>query len=200
AATGLAIGTAGKAVVFAGATVVISLLGMVLMGVSMVVGMAVSAALVVTCTVLTASTLLPAVLGFIGPSIDRFSVRSRPAAEETAGTGRWYRWSRTVQAHPWPAMAVALVVLPGLSSPVLGMELGGPHFGGGPESHSSRRAYDSITAGFGEGFNGPLIVVAEVPAGRDAPAEVLDQLVGRLAGTEGVTIVAPAVLNDAGDT
>jgi RND superfamily putative drug exporter len=199
-ATGLAIGTAGKAVVFAGATVVISLLGMVLMGVSMVVGMAVSAALVVTCTVLTAITLLPAVLGFIGPSIDRFSVRSRPAADATAGPGRWYRWSRTVQAHPWPAMVVALVVLLGLSSPVLGMELGGPHFGAGPESHSSRRAYDLITDGFGEGFNGPLIVVAEVPAGRSAPGEVLDELVARVGETEGVALVAPPVRNDAGDT
>jgi RND superfamily putative drug exporter len=199
-ATGLAIGTAGKAVVFAGVTVVISLLGMVLMGVSMVVGMAISAALVVTCTVLTAVTLLPAVLGFIGPSIDRFSVRSRPAAEGAAGTGRWYRWSRTVQAHPWPAMAAALVVLLGLSAPVLGMELGGPHFGGGPETQSSRRAYDSIAEGFGEGFNGPLIVVAEVPAGRSAPAEVLEELASRLGQTDGVELVAPAVLNEAGDT
>jgi RND superfamily putative drug exporter len=199
-ATGLAIGTAGKAVVFAGVTVVISLLGMVLMGVSMVVGMAVSAALVVTCTVLTAITLLPALLGFIGPSIDRFSVRSRPPAEGAAGTGRWYRWSRTVQAHPWSAMVGALVVLLALASPVLGMELGGPHFGGGPETQSSRRAYDSITAGFGEGFNGPLMVVAEAPAGGSAPGEVLDQLVSRLAGTEGVAIVAPAVSNEAGDT
>ncbi|QGG94027.1 MMPL family transporter [Actinomarinicola tropica] len=132
--------TAGRAVVFAGATVVVSLLGLVLMGVSMVVGMAVSAALVVSCTVVAALTLLPAMLGFIGPSIDRFAVGRTRRVEEVATDSRWYRWSRTVQAHPWPAMAVALVVLLGLSAPVLAMELGGPHFGGGPETQSSRRA------------------------------------------------------------
>jgi len=199
-ATGRAISTAGRAVVFAGATVVISLLGMVLMGVSMVVGMAVSAALVVTCTVLAAVTLLPAVLGFIGPSIDRFAVGRARAPEEAATGGRWYRWSRGVQAHPWPAMAVALVVLLGLSAPVLGMELGGPHFGGGPETQSSRRAYDLVTDGFGEGFNGPLLLVAELPDGPAGSDAVLQRLTAGLQGADGVALVAPPMPNEAGDT
>ena len=200
-ATGLAIATAGRAVVFAGATVVISLLGMVLMGVSMVIGMAVSAALVVTCTVVAAVTLLPAVLGFIGPGIDRYAVSwLRPPAADGPSAGRWYRWSRTVQARPWPATVAALVVLLALAAPVLGMELSGPHFGGGPESHSSRRAYDLVTEGFGEGFNGPLAVVAEITPGRAGDMEVLDALVRAIGSADGVALAAPAISNPAGDT
>ncbi len=195
-----ALSTAGRAVVFAGATVCVSLLGMVLMGVSMVVGMAVSAALVVSCTVVAALTLLPALLGFLGPSIDRFAVGRAHDAEELATDGRWYRWSRNVQAHPWPAMVVALVVLLGLSAPVLGMELGGPHFGGGPETQSSRRAYDLVSDGFGEGFNGPLLLVAELPGAPDGTGDVLDRLVGALQAADGVQLVAPPIPNQAGDT
>jgi len=199
-ATARAIGTAGRAVVFAGATVVISLLGMVLMGVSMVVGMALSAALVVACTVLAAVTLLPAVLGFIGPSIDRFALAGLRRAEEAATHGRWYRWSRTIQARPWPAMLAALAVLLGLATPVLGMDLGGPHFGAGPETHSSRRAYDLVTDGFGEGFNGPLFLVAELPTAAATPPALLDRLVQQVQNTDGVAVVAPGIPNPAGDT
>ncbi|MDY7101678.1 MAG: MMPL family transporter [Actinomycetota bacterium] len=199
-ATGTAIGTAGRAVVFAGATVVISLLGMVLMGVSMVVGMALSAALVVACTVAAAITLLPAVLGFIGPGIDRYRITwLQPSGGDPSG-GRWYRWSRTIQARPWPALLGGLVVLVALAAPVLGMELGGPHFGAGPESHSSRRAYDLVTEGFGEGFNGPLAIVAEIVPGRAGDLAVLDALVQSIGAADGVALAVPAVTNPAGDT
>jgi len=199
-ATGTAIGTAGRAVVFAGATVVISLLGMVLMGVSMVIGMALSAALVVACTVAAAITLLPAVLGFIGPGIDRYGIAwLRPEGGDPS-RGRWYRWSRTVQARPWPALVGGLVVLLALAAPVLGMELGGPHFGAGPETHSSRRAYDLVTEGFGEGFNGPLAVVAEITPGRPDDLAVLDALVQSIGATDGVALALPALSNPAGDT
>jgi len=197
-ATGTAIGTAGRAVVFAGATVVISLLGMVLMGVSMVVGMALSAAVVVACTVVAAVTLLPAVLGFIGPGIDRYSVLR--ASEREPSAGHWYRWSRAIQARPWPATVTALVVLLVLAAPVLGMELGGPHFGAGPESHSSRRAYDSVTEGFGEGFNGPLAVVAEITPGQADDLAVLEALVQSIGAADGVALTVPAVTSPAGDT
>ena len=199
-ATGTAIGTAGRAVVFAGATVVISLLGMVLMGVSMVVGMALSAALVVACTVAAAITLLPAVLGFIGPGIDRFGVAWLQPADSDPSGGRWYRWSRTIQARPWPALVGGLVVLLALAAPVLSMELGGPHFGAGPETQSSRRAYDLVTEGFGEGFNGPLAVVAEVTPGRADDLAVLDAVVQSIGAAEGVALAVPPLTNPAGDT
>jgi RND superfamily putative drug exporter len=198
-ATGIAIGTAGRAVVFAGATVVISLLGMVLMGVSMVVGMALSAALVVACTVVAAITLLPAVLGFIGTGIDRFGIAGlRPSGGEPGR--RWARWCRAIQARPWRALVGGLVVLLALAAPVLGMELGGPHFGAGPETHSSRRAYDLVTESFGEGFNGPLAIVAEITPGRPADLAVLDALVQSIGATDGVAFAAPAMPNAAGDT
>jgi RND superfamily putative drug exporter len=199
-ATGIAIGTAGRAVVLAGATVVVSLLGMVMMGVSMVVGMALSAALVVACTVAAAITLLPAVLGFIGPGIDRYGVAWFQPSNDDPSAGRWYRWSRAIQARPWPALLAGLVVLLVLAVPVLGMELGGPHFGAGPESHSNRRAYDLVTDSFGEGFNGPLAVVAEITPGRPADLGVLDGLVQAIGATDGVAMAVPAMANPAGDT
>lgn len=200
-ATGIAIGTAGRAVVFAGATVVISLLGMVMMGLSMVVGMAVSAALVVTCTVLAAITLLPAMLGFIGPGIDRYGIRwFQPPDDSDPSASRWYRWSRTIQARPWPALLGGLTVLLVLASPVLGMELGGPHFGAGPETQSSRQAYDLVTDEFGEGFNGPLVLVAEITPGEPADSAVLDALVQAIGSADGVALAVPAMANAAGDT
>lgn len=200
-ATGIAIGTAGRAVVFAGATVVISLLGMVMMGLSMVVGMAISAALVVTCTVIAAITLLPAILGFIGPGIDRYGIRwFQPPDDSDPSASRWYRWSRTIQARPWPALLGGLAVLLVLASPVLGMELGGPHFGAGPETQSSRQAYDLVTEEFGEGFNGPLVLVAETTPGQPADSAVLDGLVQAIGSTDGVALAVPAMSNAAGDT
>lgn len=201
AATGIAIGTAGRAVVFAGATVVISLLGMVMMGLSMVVGMAVSAALVVTCTVVAAITLLPAMLGFIGPGIDRYGIRWFQSGDDRdPSASRWHRWSRVIQARPWPALLGGLAVLLTLASPVLGMELGGPHFGAGPETQSSRQAYDLVTDEFGEGFNGPLVLVAEITPGVPAHLSVLDGLVQAIGAADGVALAVPAMGNAAGDT
>ena len=187
-AVGIAVGTAGRAVVFAGATVVISLLGMLLIGVSMVVGLAVGAALAVGCTVVAAVTLLPAVLGFVGGGIDRFSVR-RTRVRPGDVTG-WHRWGRAIPRRPLPAMIGALVLLLALSAPALGLELSGPHFGGGPESQSSRRAYDLITDSFGVGYNGPLLLVIdrELPGVTDDLAQALAQ---RVAEEPGVEVVFP---------
>lgn len=179
----IAVGTAGRAVVFAGATVVISLLGMLLIGVSMVVGLAVAAAFAVSCTVVAAVTLLPAVLGFVGDQIDRFAVRRTTVpSDDTA----WHRWGRAIQRRPVPAMIGALILLLALSAPALGLQLSGPHFGGGPESQSSRRAYDLITESFGVGYNGPLLLVVdrEVPGATDDLAAALAQRVTEVPGIE----------------
>ncbi|HEX4979121.1 MAG TPA: MMPL family transporter [Acidimicrobiales bacterium] len=199
-ATAIAIDTSGRAVVFAGATVMISLLGMVLMGVSMVVGMAVSASLAVLCTVLAAITLLPAVLGFIGERIDRLSLPRFRHADHDPRSSLWYRWSRQIQAHPWIALVVSLAMLLGLAVPVLDLELGGPHFGGGPESQSSRRAYDLITDGFGEGYNGPLLLAAELDPDEPDQIEALGRLVEDVSADDGVELVSPPIPNAARDT
>ncbi len=183
----IAVGTAGRAVVCAGATVVISLLGMLLIGVSMVVGLAVGAALAVSCTVVAAVTLLPAVLGFVGDQIDRFSVRRRRLrSDDTA----WHHWGRAIQRRPVPAMVGALILLLALSAPALGLVLSGPHFGGGPESQSSRRAYDLITESFGVGYNGPLLLVVdrELPGVTD---DLVQSVAQRVAAEPGTEVVFP---------
>ena len=199
-AVALALDTSGRAVIFAGATVVISLLGMLLMGVSMVVGMATSAALAVVCTVVAAITLLPAMLGFAGRAIDRLSI---PSLRQTGHPSRetvWHRWSRAVQRRPWPALLGSLAILLTLSWPALDIELGGPQFGAGPESHSSRRAYDLVTEGFGEGFNGPLVLVAQTDPSEPSHGERLTALLDAVRNTEGVAAAAPTITNASGDT
>ncbi len=195
-----AVDTSGRAVVFAGTTVTISLLGMVLMGVSMVVGMAISASLAVVCTVLAAITLLPAVLGFIGANIDRLSVKRLRHADHDPRSSVWYRWSRQIQKRPWTALGASLAVLVVLSLPVFSLELGGPHFGAGPTSHSSRRAYDLVTKGFGEGFNGPLVLVAQTDPAKPQQSAALDALIERVRATPGVALVAPPISNATHDT
>jgi putative drug exporter of the RND superfamily len=199
-AVAVALDTSGRAVIFAGATVVISMLGMALMGVSMVIGMATSAALAVVCTVVAAITLLPALLGFAGAAIDRWSFpRRRPTSEPVAGSF-WLRWSRRVQQHPWAALLASMTMLLVLSWPAFGIEVGGPQFGAGPESHSSRRAYDLVSEGFGEGFNGPLVLVAEIDPAQPAERDALGRLAQEVGRAEGVVAAAPPIINAAGDT
>jgi RND superfamily putative drug exporter len=199
-AVALSLDTSGRAVIFAGATVVISMLGMVLMGVSMVVGMATSAALAVVCTVVAAITLLPAMLGFAGGAIDHLSIRGLRHTDNPDRETLWHRWGREVQRRPWPALLASLTLLLTLSWPALDIELGGPQFGAGPESHSSRRAYDLITDGFGEGFNGPLVLVAETDPAQPSHRDALTRLIEAVGRTDGVVAVAPPITNAAGDT
>jgi RND superfamily putative drug exporter len=183
-----AIDTAGRAVVFAGCTVVISLLGLFLMGVSFVNGMAVGTSLTVSIVMLASITLLPAVLGFVGRTIDRFSIR-RSTVEKPREQTMWFKWSRVVQHHPWPAFAAGLAILVVLAIPLFSMRLAFPDAGGNPTTDTTRRAYDLIAHGFGAGVNGPLILAAEFPRGADTSA--LDTLVTRLEHTAGVATVSP---------
>jgi putative drug exporter of the RND superfamily len=191
----LAIDTAGRAVLFAGGTVVISVLGLFLIGTDMTTAMAIASATGVLMTMLAAVTLLPAVLGFVGHHIDRFGLpRRRPGTEG----GVWYRWSRVVQRWPAPALAVGLVVLLVLAAPIFAIRLGFSDNGNRPEGDSLRQAYDLLAEGFGPGFNGPLLLAAELP---DGPADlaVLDDLAVRLETTEGVASVTPPIPNEAVD-
>src|SRR5204863_1820366 len=124
-AVALSLTTAGRAVLFAGCTVVISLLGMFLMGISFVRGLAVGASLAVLVTMAATVTLLPALLGFIGRNIDRYSLHRRRRAESARRSESvWYRWSRIVQARPWPAFVGALAVLIALAIPVFSLRMG----------------------------------------------------------------------------
>jgi RND superfamily putative drug exporter len=191
-----AIDTAGRAVVFAGCTVVISLLGLFLMGVDFVNGMAVGTSVTVGVVMLASITLLPAILGFAGRTIDRFSILRSRAPKPRERT-LWYRWSRVVQRRPWPALLGGLALLIALAIPMLSMRLAFPDAGGNPTSDTTRRAYDLVADGFGAGSNGPLILAAEYPKGTDVAA--LDTLVSRLQHTPDVAAVVGPQASPSGD-
>jgi RND superfamily putative drug exporter len=191
-----AIDTAGRAVVFAGCTVVISLMGLFLMGVDFVNGMAVGTSVTVAIVMLASITLLPALLGFAGRTIDRFSVRRRKAPKPREQT-LWYRWSRVVQRRPWPAFLGGLAFLLILAIPLFSMRLAFPDAGGNPTTDTTRRAYDLVADGFGAGFNGPLVLAAEYPKGSDTQA--LDALVTRLQRTPDVAAVIGPIASPSGN-
>jgi RND superfamily putative drug exporter len=191
-----AVGTAGRSVIFAGATVMVSLLGMVVMRLPYLHGVALGSAIAVGVMVVLAVTLLPALLGFVGHTIDRVHV---PFVGRTPSERSWsHRWSRHVQRRPLIAAAVGLAALLALAAPALGLRLGFPDAGNGPTSLTSRRAYDTLTESFGPGRNGTFLVVADL-AGGGSPADV-ERLREGIAGTPGVESVAPIRFSRAGDT
>ena len=193
------INTAGRAVVFAGLTVVISLLGMFLMGVPFVRGLAVGCSLAVLLVMLGSITLLPALLGFVGRNVDRFGLPRRKKDDGLARETFWHRWARTVQRRPWPPLIGGLVVVLLLAAPVFSLRLGMADAGNQPTSDTTRRAYDMLAEGFGPGFNGPLLVVADLQGGNGTQGEVED-LREALTQTPGVAFVTPAIPNPNGDT
>jgi putative drug exporter of the RND superfamily len=192
-----ALATAGRAVLFAGSTVVISLLGMLLMGFAFVEGLAVGAAATVLVTMLASVTLLPAILGFAGQKIDRWRLPWFHRGEDDPRASIWFRWSRTLQRRPIVPAVVGLLVLVVLALPVFSMRLGFADAGTGDTSRSSRRAYDLLSQGFGPGFNGPLLLAAELS--EPADAQQLDALSQTLNETPGIAGASPPIVNEAGD-
>ena len=189
--------TSGKAVLFAGTTVVIGLLGMLLMGFAFVEGVGVGAAAAVAVTMIASVTLLPAVLGFVGTNIDRWRIPLFHRSEAGQERNIWYRWSRVIQRRPWPAMLAGLAVLIVLAIPVFSLQLGFADAGTSSPERSSRRAYDILTRGFGPGFNGPLLFVTEVNGPQDI--EALGALGETLANTDGIAAVSPPIPNEEGN-
>jgi RND superfamily putative drug exporter len=169
-----AMDTAGRAVVFAGVTVIVALLGMFALGVTFLYGLAISAALGVLLVLAASITLLPALLGFFGRRVGRpgrlarLFARRRPAA--TPRLGFWTRWVELVQRHAWLAAIGATVFMLVLAAPALALRLGNSDAGNDPASSTSRQAYDLLAHGFGAGFNGPLSVVVHAPSGSAAAA------------------------------
>jgi RND superfamily putative drug exporter len=189
-AVGTAMTTTGRAVFFAGWTVVISLFGLFLLGLTFVYGLALGAIAGVVLVLGAALSLLPAVLGFVGSGIDRFHVpRILHRGRETTGrhTLSW-RWSRVVQRRPAIAGAAALGVLVILALPVFSMRLAFSDAGNGKTDLTTRRAYDLLAEGFGPGTNGPLVVAVQVPPGQHDIA--LATLHDALAHTPGVSAAA----------
>ncbi|MBO9533851.1 MAG: MMPL family transporter [Solirubrobacteraceae bacterium] len=212
-----AMGTAGRSVVVAGGTVVISMLGLLLMGLPYLVGVAFAASVSVLTVMLASITLLPALLGFAGPRIERLRVplpgaRRRAAAAAVAtdrdlaaaqagathdGSPRFAAWSRTVQRRPWVASIAALVVLVAIASPVAGVRLGFPGAQNDPVGTQSREASELMTEGFGAGVGGPLQVLAPI-GGADGKAK-LEALGARIAKDPRVALVSPVTPSQDGE-
>jgi RND superfamily putative drug exporter len=154
--------TAGGAVVFAGGTVVIALLSLFFAGIPLVTTLGYTAAIAVVVSVLAATTLLPALLGALGPRIDSLRVtlgRTHPDDHQPHG---WARWARGVSRRPWRSLVAGILVLAVLSTPVFGLRLGQNDVSALPEETTARQAYDAMSQGFGGGANGPLLVAAEL--------------------------------------
>jgi RND superfamily putative drug exporter len=168
-----ALDTSGRAVLFAGATVCVALLGLLVLRLSFLNGLGIGAAITVVFSVASAITLLPAMLGFFGMRVlsrrERRSLAADGPRSENVG-GFWQRWAGTVERHPRSLIAGALLVLVVLSIPVLSLRLGSSDEGNDPSSSTSRKAYDILATGFGAGSNGPLLLVSEVHSSGDRTA------------------------------
>ncbi|MFF7530943.1 MMPL family transporter [Streptomyces bobili] len=196
-----AVATTGRAVVFAGATVCIALLGMLILRLDFLNGVAIAASLTVVLTVAASVTLLPALLSFTGPRALSRRERHRLAErgpELELPTGFAARWSAFVEHHPKLLGVLALVVIAGLAVPTLSLRLGTSDQGNRPEATTTRQAYDLLAAGFGPGVNGPLTLVTQVGGAQDRLA--LDNLDATLRAAEGVADVTPVTYGAGGDT
>ncbi len=195
-ATAVSLATSGRSVVFAGTTVILSLLGLFILQLPFMRGLAVGAIAAVVLVMLAAVTLLPAMLGFAGRAVDRLHVPGLlQNAAEPSERGFWYRWSRTVQRRPIVAALASLVCLIVLILPFFSMRLAFTDAGNDPPNTTTRQAFDALAAGFGSGFNGPLIVAASVPEGQKA---TVDALQAKVAATPGVAFATPAQFSRSG--
>jgi RND superfamily putative drug exporter len=179
---------------------VVSIFGLVLMGRDYLWGVALATSLAVTVVVLASVTLLPALLGFAGRTIDRFRLPWFRHDVDGRRTLSW-RWSRVMQRRPLVAGLAALVVLLVLAAPATDMRFGMPDAGNGPTELTSRRAYDLISEGFGPGANGPFLVAVDLAGagGAATASDAVERVAADLAATDGVATVVPPVLNDRGD-
>jgi RND superfamily putative drug exporter len=194
-----AVTTAGRSVVIAGGTVVIAVLGLLLTGLPYMYGVAIAASLAVLVVMLAAISLLPALLAYLGPRVDRLRIPflGRTLRAEGNGQSPAARWAHAVQRRPWPAAIVAVAILLALAAPALGMRLGFPDAGNDPPDTMTRQAYDLNTEGFGPGTNGPLVIAVDMPD-RAAEAEV-DSLAERLRDERGVAFVGDPQINREGN-
>jgi putative drug exporter of the RND superfamily len=194
-----AVTTAGRSVIIAGGTVVIAVLGLFFTGLPYMYGVAIAASLAVLVVMLAAVSLLPALLSYLGPRVDRLRIPLLGRTLKTEGNGESpaARWSHAVQRRPWTAAILATAVLLALAAPALGMRLGFPDAGNDPPDTMTRQAYDLQTEGFGPGTNGPLVIAAEMP---DPAAKArIDAFAQRLRGEPGVAFVADPQINQRGD-
>lgn len=179
----------GRSVLIAGCTVIIALMGLYASGISFIGNLGLAASLTVAVAVLTALTLVPALLGLFGRRIDALHVR-RPVAENSADGGEngWHRYAEWIGRHPWRYLFAGVLAVGVLAIPTFSMTLGHVDAGADPTSYTDRRAYDAISDGFGPGANGPITVVAELGKTSSAPS-VESDLTKALKDTAGIASV-----------
>jgi RND superfamily putative drug exporter len=210
-----AMDTAGRAVLFAGCTVVIALLGMMLLGVDFLYGVAISASIGVLLVMVASLTLLPALLTIAGNRLVRPGRRARrrgAKATDMRHGQTWLRWSRFVQSHSWPIALAATLTLLLIAAPATALRLGSSDASNDPTHFTTYKAYQLLAEGFGKGFNGPLQVVAQTSgtttsqetANRGAPPSStakadVEELRAAMSRVSGVAAVAPAKFNLAGN-
>ncbi|MEV6971053.1 MMPL family transporter [Hamadaea sp. NPDC051192] len=197
-AIGRAAATSGAAVVVAGSTVVVAILGLYLSGVPFVGALGGSSAIMVVIAMCAALTLVPALLGLAKRAVRSWRRRDAGAVPDHEH-GLFARWGRAVSRHPWPYAAGATVVLLVFALPLFKIEFGQIDAGANPTSQSSRRAYDLLSEGFGPGVNGPITVVVSVPPGQSTSdtQSMMSKLSQSLSKTEGVASVSSANVNPA---
>ena len=189
--------TSGRSVLFAGSTVVISLFGLYLIGQAYMIGLATACIAAVLMVLIAALTLLPAMLGFAGNAIDKLHL---PRLLQTGGpppeNGFWYRWSRFVQRRAWVTGIVAVLILVALALPLFSMRLAFTDAGNDPTSLTTRQAYDLLAQGFGPGFNGPLVIAADMHGPADEARATVDRLQQAVtAHHDGIAFVTPPEFN-----
>ena len=172
----LALATSGSAIVFAGGTVVIALVSLAVAGIPLVSSLGYSSAIAVLTAVLAATTLLPAVMSLVGRHIHSLSLPAflRPRPKEP-GTGHWARWGRIITRHPLIAIACFIALLAVLIVPLFALELGQEDVGATPKDTQERQSYDLISAGFGPGYNGPLLIAVDMGTPATANPKVEQQ-------------------------
>ena len=197
-ATVEAISTAGRSVLVAGGTVVISLMGLFLMGLPYNYGVALAAIASVVVVMAASVTLLPALLGFARERINKLRVPGTGRVPVDTSRAPAARWARSVQRRPLAAAVAGTAVLLALAAPVLGLRLGFPDAGNDGTDTTTRQAYDLMSQGFGAGSSGPLQLVAETSDAGDR--ERVTALAGKIAGQPGVAGVGEPRFSPNGDT
>lgn len=191
--------TAGRAVIFAGVTVAISISSLALLGIDFITKMGLGAAITVAVAVVAAVTLLPGILGLLGHRIDKGRLpfmRHRDDSEAARERSLVARFGRWVTRRPWVTGGVAVLILIVLALPVLTVQLGSSDAGSNPAGTTTRKAYDLLAEGFGPGFNGPLVVAVDQTGDPGAAARVA----GAIRGTDGIASVDDPDYNAKKDT
>ncbi|SCG66561.1 MMPL family transporter [Micromonospora halophytica] len=191
--------TAGRAVLVAGATVIVAILSLYLIGIPFVSALALASAITVAATLLAAVTLLPALLGIFGGKLDRLRIRRIQFDHGGGRESGWHRWARGVQRWRWIAVPLAAALLVILALPLTSLRLGTGDGGSQPTESTQRKAYDLVTEDFGPGRTGPLLVTVSYPTGTSAQ-QAGGELRAELLAIEGVTQVSPPRVDTQGST